>query len=118
VNTSFTYPAFNALGSNGIPTSPFYVGGTYYYLDVQEEYYTADNQNFTFYLLYRATLDPTAMQGWTDLIPMVEVKSEAALASIDWPDVTAPVEWAGLWGVAQSVMVTDEDPPRYGFQVN
>jgi hypothetical protein len=55
-------------------------------------YYTADNPNFTFYLLYRATLDPTATQGWTDLIPMVEVKSEAALAAFDWPDVTAPVE--------------------------
>ena len=53
-----------------------------------------------------------------DLIPMIDVQSEAAIAKLVWLDVKAPVEWVGLWGVAQSVMVTDEDPPRYGFQVS
>ena len=74
VNASFTYPDFNAPGSDEIPTPAFYVGGTIYWRDVLEVDWNFDNRNFTFSLLYRATLDPTVTENWTDLIPMIEVQ--------------------------------------------
>jgi hypothetical protein len=71
VNASFTYPPFNALGSDEIPTTAFYVGETIFWMNVLEVDWNFDNPNFTFYLLYRATLDPTATENWMDLIPMI-----------------------------------------------
>jgi hypothetical protein len=118
MNASFTYYDFNAPGSDTFPSSAFYVGGTSYWMHVLEIDWNFDNPNFTFSLLYRATLDPTATENWTDLIPMIEVQSGVSAPLLEFQDVKAPVEWVGLWGVAQTVMVTDEDPPRYGFQVS
>jgi hypothetical protein len=36
VNASFTYPDFNAPGSDEISTAAFYVGGTIYWMHVLE----------------------------------------------------------------------------------
>jgi hypothetical protein len=120
MNTSYTYPDLNAPGNNfvKIPTNVFYVGGASYWMHVFEIDWNFDNPNFTFSLLYRATLDPTASENWTDLIPTIEVQSGVSQPLLEFQVVKAPVEWVGLWGVVQTVMVTDEDSPRYGFQVS
>lgn len=118
VNSSFTYPAFNATGSPDIPVTDYYTGGMTYFVVIDEVDWNFNAPEFSFYLLYRATLDPAAQENWTDLVPMVKVDSETEQAELDWSQVTVPTEWAGLFGVAQSVMVTDEYPPRYTFQVS
>jgi hypothetical protein len=106
VNASFTDPDFNTPGSDEFPATAF--GGTIYWMHVLKVDWNFDNPNFTFSLLYRATLGPTAAENWTDFIPMIEVQSGTSAPGLNFQDVKTPVEWAGLWGVAQTVMVTDE----------
>jgi hypothetical protein len=92
VNASFTYPHFNAPGSDEIPTPAFFVGGTIYRRDVLEVDWNFDNRNFTFSLLYRASLDPIVTENWTDLIPMIKMQPGTSAPRLNFQDVKAPVE--------------------------
>src|SRR5271156_2034149 len=56
----------------------FDVNGQGFSLSVENTARRYYNESNTFYLLYRATQDPTMSQGWVDLIPMFEV------ASLNW----------------------------------
>jgi hypothetical protein len=50
--------------------------------------------------LFRATLDPTASENWTNLLPIV---GEYSLGAFCEQDVPVPAAWAGKQGVLQVI---------------
>jgi hypothetical protein len=86
----FHRPRLQCSGERRIPATAF--GGTIYWMHVLEVDWNFDNPNFTFSLLYRATLGPIAAENWTDLIPMIEVQSGTSAPGLNFQDVKTAVE--------------------------
>jgi hypothetical protein len=55
--------------------------------------------------LFRATVDPTASENWTDLLPIV---GEYSLGAFCEQDVPAPAAWAGKQGVLQVIQHAED----------